>query len=147
MNPYIVRKQVAIKGTPEQVWDALTNPEKTKQYFFNCEAISDWQVGSTITFKGKMFFFLRVEMKGRIVKIEPPRLLQYTLKNEDSSSTSTVRDELSYENGETVLSITDDVGEGEGAEKRYARSDKGWDKVLKGLKELVEKENQVASAA
>jgi hypothetical protein len=38
----------------------------------------------------------------------------------------------------TILSITDDVGQGEGAEKRYSRSLKGWDKVLKGLKELVE---------
>lgn len=34
--------------------------------------------------------------------------------------------------------------EGEGAEERFEKSNKGWDKVLKGLKglkELVEKDN------
>ena len=81
-------------------------------------------------------------MNGTIVKIEPNKLLQYTLQNEGSDdtppSTSTVTDELSYVNGETILSITDDVGQGEGAEERFEKSNKGWDKVLEGLKELVE---------
>jgi len=30
------------------------------------------------------------------------------------------------------------VGDAEGAEKRIKRSDKGWDKILKGLKEFIE---------
>lgn len=83
-------------------------------------------------------------MNGKIVKIEPKKTLQYTLKNDgdkksEASNFSTVTDELSYKNGKTTLSITDDVGKAEGAEKRYEKSMKGWDKVLKGLKELVEK--------
>jgi hypothetical protein len=39
------------------------------------------------------------------------------------------------------LSITDDIGKAEGAEERYKKSDKGWDTVLKGLKELLENPN------
>ena len=98
-------------------------------------------MGSSISFKGKIFLIKKIELNGKIVKIEPEKLLQYTLMNEgsnDSSSYSTVTDELTYENGETILSITDDVGKGEGAEERYKKSEKGWGKVLKGLKELVE---------
>jgi len=83
----------------------------------------------------------KIEMTGKILKIEPGKILQYTLANRSSkgsNSFSTVTDELTYQDGITTLSITDDVGEGEGAEKRYQRSEKAWDKVLKRLKELVE---------
>ncbi len=146
MKSYIVRRQVMIKGTPSQVWDALTNPEKTKEYFFNCEVHSDWQQGSAITFKGRIFLIKKIEMTGTILRIEPQKLLEYTLKNgdeEDNAGFSTVTDILTYDNGVTTLSIADDVGDGEGAEIRYERSEKGWDSVLEGLKELVEKENGI----
>lgn len=142
MKEFVVRKKISLKAEPAEVWDALTNPEKTKQYFFNCEVYSDWEPGSTIVFTGRMFLIKKIEMKGEIVKIEPNKLLQYTLANgedaDDLDNFSTVTDELTYENGETVLSITDDVGQGEGAEERYERSEKGWDHILKGLKEVVE---------
>jgi len=83
-------------------------------------------------------------MNGTILEIEPEKLLKYNLINSDGNhpSTSTVTDQLTYENGVTRLSISDDVGQGEGAEERYERSVKGWDKVLSGLKEFVEKENE-----
>ncbi|MEO8172018.1 MAG: SRPBCC domain-containing protein, partial [Sediminibacterium sp.] len=88
---------------------------------------------------GKMFWVIPFEMKGKILKIIPEKLLQYTLKNGKSESVSTVTDELVFKNGKTVLSIADNVGSGHDAEKRYKRSLKGWEKVLKGLKALVEK--------
>ncbi len=85
-----------------------------------------------------MFFIMKIVLKGKILKIKPEKLLQYTLGNTNSDSFSTVTDKLDYKNGKTILTITDDVGEGEGAEKRYKRSVKGWKKVLNGLKNLVE---------
>ena len=138
---YIVKKSIDINAEPAQVWDALTNPEKTKKYFFNAKVISRWEEGSKITFKGKLFFFIKYEMTGKILAIESEKLLKYTLKNgsdKENKSFSTVTDELSYVNGVTTVSITDDVGQGEDAEKRLKRSEKGWDKILKGLKKLVE---------
>ncbi len=140
MKSYVVKKSIAINAPIEQVWDALTDPEKTKEYFFKCRVFSNWKVGSPITFKGKMFWIIPIEMKGKITKIEPGKLLQYTLSNDsdDSKTTSTVTDELSFKDGITTVEITDDVGQGEGAEKRYKRSVKGWDKILNGLKEFVE---------
>lgn len=138
MEEYIVKKEIAIHAKPEEVWDALTNPEKTKKYFFKCKVYSDWKPGSIITFKRKFFFFIKFEMSGTILEAEPLKLLKYTLENSKSSSTSTVTDEITSQNGITTLSVTDNVGQGEGAGMRYKKSDKGWDKVLKGLKELVE---------
>ena len=144
-NQFVVKKDILIQGSPSAVWDALTNPEKTKEYFFNCEVLSDWEVGSQITFKGRVFLFKKIELEGTILDIEPGRLLKYTLHNNDDyreSSFSTITDELTIENGAVRLAVTDDVGQGQGAEERYQRSVKGWDKVLKGLKELVEAESQ-----
>ncbi|MVM35399.1 hypothetical protein GO755_35590 [Spirosoma sp. HMF4905] len=139
MDEFVVRKTISLKAEPSEVWNALTNPEKTKQYFFNCEVYSDWEVGSTILFTGRLFLIKKIELKGQIVKFEPNKLLKYTLQNEnDPDNFSTVTDELTYENGETILSISDDVGQGKGAEDRYKRSEKGWDSILKGLKEVVE---------
>lgn len=140
MKNFVVKKSIAINAPIDQVWDALTDPEKTKEYFFKCRVFSDWKVGSPIVFKGKMFWIIPIEMKGTITKIEPGKMLQYTLSNksDDSKTTSTVTDELSEENGVTTVNITDDVGRGDGAEKRYNRSVKGWDKILNGLKKLVE---------
>ncbi len=142
MSQFAVHKTITINATPEKVWDALTNPEKTKKYFFNCEVISGWKEGDTITFKGRMFLIMKIEMTGKIVKAIPGKLLQYTLQNKSASdgSFSTVTDELTYQNGVTILSITDDVGDGPEAEKRQKKSEKGWDKILNGLKELVEAE-------
>jgi uncharacterized protein YndB with AHSA1/START domain len=141
---YIVKKSITIKAPASKVWDALTNPEKTKKYFFNAKVFSDWKVGSSIIFKGRIFLIKKFEMKGEILAIEPNKLLKYKLRNESDknlSGFSTVTDTLTFQNGETTVSITDDVGQGEGAEKRFKRSEKGWDKILNGLKKTVEQEN------
>lgn len=141
MKEYIVKKEVHIHAEPEVVWDALTNPEKTKEYFFNCEVHSNWRKGSKISFKGRIFLIKKIELAGKILEIEKEKLLKYTLANSNSKNpetVSTVTDKLSFKNGVTTLSITDDVGQGEGAEDRYKKSKKGWDKVLKGLKDLIE---------
>ena len=138
ITKHIVKKQITINAPASAVWDALTNPEKTKKYFFHCKVYSSWKAGSPIVFKGKIFLIKKIELKGEILQVEKEKILKYTLHNEGSNSISTVTDKLSFENGKTILSITDDVGTGEGAQKRYDRSEKAWDKVLKGLKNVVE---------
>lgn len=138
---YIVNKSIRIHATPAEVWDALTNPEKTKKYFFHCKVFSDWKKGSPIRFVGRLFLIKKIALEGTILQAEPGKVLQYTVRNEsdESHTYSTVTDHIRFENGETVLSISDNVGSGEGAVTRYQRSEKGWDKVLRRLKAVVEK--------
>jgi uncharacterized protein YndB with AHSA1/START domain len=141
---FVVKKSIRLKAHPSEVWDALTNPQKTRKYFFNCEVSSDWKVGSPITWTGTVLLVKRIQLHGQIVEVQHQKLLKYTLKNKrsehDTTNFSTVTGKLTYDNGETTLSITDDVGLAEGAEERYKKSEKGWDKVLVGLKEIVEEE-------
>jgi uncharacterized protein YndB with AHSA1/START domain len=141
MSEFIVKKNVTMRALPSEVWEALTNPEKTKKYFFNCEVNSDWRAGAEIKFRGRLFFFKKIEMSGVIEKIEAGKLLQYTLKNRGGGH-SRVIERITYENGMTTLTVSDDVGNSPGAEKRLRMSQKGWDKVLEGLKEMVEKESK-----
>ncbi len=139
---HVVKKTIRIQSEPARVWDALTNPEKTKKYFFHTKVFSDWKVGSPISFKGRIFLVKKIELSGKILALEPGKLLKYNLKNTSDKigSVSTVTDVLTYADGVTTLSVTDDVGRSEGAKERFVRSDKAWDKVLQGLKKLVEKE-------
>src|ERR1043165_4356167 len=138
---HIVKKRIRLRAKPDKVWRALTDPNITKKYFFNCGVYSDWKPGSSIKFKGRVFLIKKIELEGNILDVEPNKLLRYSLRNQSDKmggSVSTVTDELFYEDGLTILTITDDVGSGEGAEKRYKRSLKGWDKILTGLKKIVE---------
>ena len=138
MKSFVVHKEIVVDAPTAEVWDALTNPKKTRHYFYHCEVLSDWKEGSPIRFKGKLFWIIPVQLNGTIKKIIPGQLLQYTIQNHGDSSVSLVTDELVPENGKTRLIITDDVGSGPGAEKRVEKSQKGWDKILHGLKKFVE---------
>ncbi len=137
MKDYTVHQTLTLNASPETVWDALTNPEQTRKYFFGCKVFSDWKAGSSITFKGRMFWIIPIEMKGKIIAATPGKLLKYTLSNSKGKSTSTVTDTITQKDDKTILEISDNVGDGDGAEKRYHRSVKGWRKVLSGLQKLV----------
>src|SRR5947207_15283624 len=38
--------EVTIAASPEEVWDALTKPEQTRQYFYGSEYETTWEPGS-----------------------------------------------------------------------------------------------------
>lgn len=140
MEKYIVRKEIEIQGSSQSVWRALTDPDYTKRYFFGCTVHSNWNEGDSIAFRRMVLWIFPFELKGKIIHINKGSLLQYSLKNSRSTSDSLVTIRLTGNNGNTIVSVTDDVGEGEGAYTRFNRSVKGWDKVLTGLKRTVENE-------
>jgi len=142
MESYIVQKTAWFNAQPNVIWDMLTDPEKTKRYFFHCRVFSDWKPGSPIVWRGRMLLFKKIEFHGEILEAVPDRLLKYKLANasDDTGTISFITDTLTAENGGTLLSISDDVGQGPGAKERYERSRRGWDKVLKGLTKVVKKE-------
>ncbi len=70
-----VQKEVVIQAGADVVWNALTDKETIKKYFFGTEAISDWEVGSSLIFwgewEGKTY-----QDKGTILAAEPEKLLE-----------------------------------------------------------------------
>jgi uncharacterized protein YndB with AHSA1/START domain len=145
-----VENSIIINEKASKVWDALTNPAQTKKYMFGCETVSDWKIGSPLLWKGNYEGKEMVFVKGNIVDIKPGKFLAYTTIDPNSGIADipenylTVTYELSEENGQTILNVTQGdyakVGEGE---KRYRETidGGGWEPILIQIKQLVEQAN------
>ncbi|MES2373978.1 MAG: SRPBCC family protein [Bacteroidota bacterium] len=135
-----------IDATAEEVWKALTTPELIKQYFFNTNAVSNWKVGSPILFHGE-WEGKQYEDKGTIKEIIPEKFLRYSYWSslsgieEKPENYVDITYALTEENGGTTLVITQ---ENIPDEKMREHSEENWNKVVEGLKDLVEKQNVMA---
>jgi uncharacterized protein YndB with AHSA1/START domain len=128
-----------IRTTPEKLWQALTDPEFTRQYWFGMRAESEWKPGSP--WKLVASSDGAVWDAGEILEAVAPRRLvirwvhQMTpeLKAEGDSICTM---EIEPGNGQVKLTITHTV-EREGARLVEAVSG-GWPQVISNLKSLLE---------
>jgi uncharacterized protein YndB with AHSA1/START domain len=80
MDKTIVAKvSLTIDASPSQVWDALVKPQLIQQS--GAETISDWQVGSLITYKGTG---ADTGYEGKVLQAEPGRFLVCTWLNSEN---------------------------------------------------------------
>lgn len=77
MTVQAARVEAVINAPPKKVWDALTDKEKLRSFFFGSEIDSTWKVGSPITFRGE-FNGHRYEDKGVIKTAQPEKKLSFT---------------------------------------------------------------------
>lgn len=136
-----VEVSVTINADIAKVWDALVNPAMIKQYLFGTNAISDWKVGSTITYKGG-WEGKEYEDHGKILQIEPEKILKTTYWSSMSGTKDTPENyvTITYSvarvgNG-TLLTIIQDNSKTEEAKEH---SGSNWKMVLTTLKVLLEK--------
>jgi uncharacterized protein YndB with AHSA1/START domain len=143
MKNRTVKKKIKINAPVQEVWNAITSPEVTKQYLFGTNVETDWQVGSPIefwgTWEGKEY-----RDKGNILESEENRHLKYTHWSSLSGTPDTPEHyfKVSYDlesKGEdkTVLTVTQT---GSMSEESAEHSLQNWEQVLDKLKEVVEKE-------
>lgn len=138
---YIAQATTTIHAPVSKVWQALVNPEIIKQYLFNTEVISDWKVGSPITYKGK-WEGKAFEDKGEILEIEPEKILQSTHWSplagvpDIPENYHTVTYTLSDRGDSTEVTITQNNN---ASEDEKAHSEKNWKTVLEGMKRLLER--------
>jgi uncharacterized protein YndB with AHSA1/START domain len=148
-GPLIVKSSISIDAPISRVWDALVNPAQTKKYMFGCEALSDWQPGSPLLWKGNYEGQEMVFVKGSIVRIEPERLLAYTTIDPNNPAMPdlpenyvTVTYRLSEENGRVLFSVEQgDFAHVADGEKRYLETyndGEGWNPILVQIKALAE---------
>jgi uncharacterized protein YndB with AHSA1/START domain len=134
-----------INASPYRVWEALTDPELIKKYFFGTNTHTDWKEGSPITFEGE-YEGKTYKDKGTILVYREKELLRYSYW----SSMSGIEDKpenyviISYrlkgDYQSTTLTVTQ---ENIPDEKTKEHSIENWKKVLSGLKEIVEKRESV----
>ena len=137
-----IKAQVSINihAVISNVWEALIKPEIIKQYFFGTNTITDWKVGSPIKFKGE-WEGKSYEDKGTILEIQKNKLIKYDYW----SSMSGIEDkpenyvivtyQLSGKDENVNLSV---LQENIPDEKMKTHSIENWNKVLAGLKKVVE---------
>jgi uncharacterized protein YndB with AHSA1/START domain len=126
-----------IRTTPEKLWDALTKPEFTRQYWFGFHQDCDWKKGSPwklVSGDGM------VADTGEVVEIEPPKRLVLKWRNEfrpELKADGYTRCTFAVERlGELVkLTITHEADD---AHKMIAAVSQGWPQILSSLKSLLE---------
>jgi uncharacterized protein YndB with AHSA1/START domain len=141
MTDHIATAEIEIDAPPKKVWTALTDPDEIEKYMFGSHVVTDWKPGSPIVWKGE-YEGKKYEDKGKILEFEPERRLRVThfspLSGEEDVPAN--YHTLTYElegNGETtrVALKQDNNPTPEAAEHSKAN----WEKMLSGLKEVVEK--------
>ena len=147
-KPLIIENTIVINAPASVVWNALVNPEQTKKYMFGCEALSDWNVGSPLLWKGEYEGKEMIFVKGHIVDIQPEKFLAYTAIDPNSTIVDTpenyltVTYTLSSVKGQTTLTVTQGdystVAEGERRYQEAYNNGEGWNPILREIKKLVE---------
>ncbi len=130
--------QVYIRTTPERLWQALTDGEVTKQYFFGSTVESSWKVGEpfrNVNADGT------VMLEGTILEIDKPRRLVTTfVPKYEGSDGSDPGWKLTWEitplGDACQLSLIHDGLVKASAEERGTFV--GWSKILSSLKTLLE---------
>jgi uncharacterized protein YndB with AHSA1/START domain len=142
MTDHVATAEIVIAGSPAQVWSALTEPAKIKQYFFGTTVETDWQVGSPIVwtgdYEGKPY-----EDKGEILEFDVEHRLQMTHfspltgQEDRPENYHTVTYHLHAQGDKTELSLSQDHN---ASEDEADRAKGTWAMVLDGLKKFVEAE-------
>ncbi len=126
--------EVYIRATPEQVWQALTDPELTKQYYYGNTVESDWTPGASLVYRNPDG---TEAIHCEVVEADAPKRLVHTFVfpgTDESPSRCTWSIEPRGE--ATLLTLTHDDFDGETQTFRSVAH--GWVSILSGLKTVLE---------
>lgn len=138
---YLAKTSIFINTPVKRVWLALVTPADIKHYMFGTNAVSNWHVGSPISWKGE-WQGKPYEDRGVILRVLPEQMLRYShysplsgLPNEPEYY-HTVTIELAPEGSGTRVELTQDNNEND---EERAHSEQNWGIVLLGMKRYLEK--------
>lgn len=135
-----IEVSISIQADISIVWDALINPDVIREYFFGTEAVSTWEVGEPIMFRG-IWEGKSYEDKGIILKSETEKEFQYTYWSsmsgtpDDSANYATITYKLESKGKETLLTVNQS---GFANEEQMEHSKGNWKMVLENIKSILE---------
>jgi uncharacterized protein YndB with AHSA1/START domain len=128
-----------IRSTPQKVWDALTQSDFTKQFFFGRVVESDWKKGSPwrlIMPDGK------TDVAGEVRESNPPRLLKVSWRVEWMEEARKLEPAIvTYEIDpvDDAVKLTMTQHNSGAAPRKFVEAGKqGWAVILSSLKSLLE---------
>jgi uncharacterized protein YndB with AHSA1/START domain len=130
-----------IKTTPEELWEALTGSEFTRQYWMGNRVESDWRPGSSVKFikpDGTLV------LMGKVLACEKFKVLSYTwsyqideaMRAEKPSRVTFLLERVAPNPELVKLTVTHD--EFPDNSVVFPQISNGWPMVLSGLKTLLE---------
>lgn len=135
-----INSQIEIKAKPELIWDALINPEIVKNYLYGTKLISNWKLGSEISFTGEWEGTKYLD-RGTIQELIPNQCLSYTYLSsfsglpDEKENYSLITFQIVPKLDFFILSLTQ---KGFTSQQAKEHSQSSWDSILKQIKEIVE---------
>lgn len=132
--------EIEIKTTPEALWQAITDPDFTEQYYHGSRILSDWEVGSEYRYvqpDGS------VGIQGVVLEIDPPRRLVQTFSMQfrpelRADRPSRVTWEIEPMGEVCKLTVVHDDFDGETETYTTVASPGGKKSILPSMKSLLE---------
>jgi uncharacterized protein YndB with AHSA1/START domain len=125
-----------IRTTPKKLWDAITKPEFTCQYWAGAKNVSDWKKGS----KWEHVFENEpdpVWLTGKVLQIVPSKRLVLSWADPDRpADQSRVTFEIEPVADQVCLKVTHD--QLKAGSKMFRGVSRGWPQVLSSMKSFLE---------
>ncbi|HEX4471798.1 MAG TPA: SRPBCC family protein, partial [Nocardioides sp.] len=77
MADHVAHAETEISASPQQVWEALTDPDAISSFMFGAKVETDWEEGSAITWSGE-YDGNPYQDKGEILEVVESRRLRMT---------------------------------------------------------------------
>lgn len=121
-----------IRTTPAKLWDALTNPEMTRQYYYHTGVMTNLKQGGQFAYAGDDG---AIVLDGEILEIVPEKKLVTTFKATWAPDGETTRVMFEIEPVGDACKLTMTHYD---YEKSKAGVETGWPMIVAGLKTLLE---------
>ena len=126
-----------IAAPVEKVWDGFVSKEANKTIFMGADFQVDLRPGGEMTWSGPGPDGRPVRyVTGEVLRVEPPRLLEYRFGMGEGTVTSRVTVELTPETEAVKVVVTNDDWQED--DPAYTQNADGWPRILSRLKTLLE---------
>mgnify|MGYP001101231045 CR=1 FL=1 len=139
ITQHIARYSTIINAPIEKVWDAITNPGIIKQYFFDTDLITSWEVGTEIYFQGEWEGKKYLD-KGIVLKFLPLKRLEYTYLSSWSQKEDLPENYLwvCYEVKQTDNGTELIASQSNYSEENAIKSEQDWKFIIDEMRKLIE---------
>lgn len=125
-----------IRTTAEKLWEAITNPEFTRQYWAGHDNVSDWKQGSKwehVGTEGER----TVHVTGKVLESVPPKRLVVSWA-EPSNEADVSRVTFEIEPYDDMVRLNVVHGDFKPGSDMVSKVSGGWPRVLSSLKSFLE---------
>lgn len=131
--------QIVINATPERVWQAITTPEFTARYYYDCTLKTDLAVGAPFVYHKPNGAPI---VEGEVLLSDPPNRLVHTYHSRFPTMKNDAPTKVTWElaampGGVTKVTVVHADFEGETATYQGLQSG-GWAWILSNMKTVLE---------